>query len=748
MNEESSTIKILLKYYNYSQDEYFSNSLNEFNKTASNSNIVNNQNYRNSINSLNSSEKNNNNINKNFCNNFMNELTQDYLIHFQTNYPYNNLENLFPPKVINIKSCIYLYLVDKKKLNITLDSLLLFKYNQGKFILLNDDDSFYPQINLKIKNNPKNNVDSNNINNKTIKNKIENNISNSTIIYYNINKDKIKIIVELYSKSIDHISLNISKMCSILMLKYLILLKLKEIEKSKTMSTTIEQNYELVNNNISNECINLITLSEIITNLKIYGNGIVNNNLNEYLSKKETNRNFNNNTMISEIYNYYIINLESPIIMDNNKQIIKNIDNISISISKDDIGDGILSFIMMEKRDNKCCLGLDFRFTILQNFIPISEEENEEENKTNIISIKSYIKNASCITKYGLNLYFNCLNKNCKYNDKCFILNVGYGNYDILNLIKYNAYCPSCYKSKEDFFKEKNKKIANINDSNNLDLKYLGMINTKWAYKGYLIGIKMTNVEGKGMTVLKDILYKTKEFDFLHQFKKLIFQVERYNSKNKYKQIDSKIESSFCSNDDIHVDDKNNNIKNLNQITLDISNKTINDSDKNIIKKDIKQEKNIISHNNLLEEFKDSENKKIKISKSINNNNLFFEDNNINDNKINNIIKNEKNYYNNNINTNNNKKVNEINSQKYDIMNDYMHLTKKINIKRNLNLKRKNNTSKGIYYGNAKQLIQKGDSTETNNTNIDFNIIIDKKKSNCCENCFDYQPISQVCIIF
>ena len=740
MNEESSTIKILLKYYNYSQDEYFSNSLNEFNKTASNSNIVNNQNYRNSINSLNSSEKNNNNINKNFCNNFMNELTQDYLIHFQTNYPYNNLENLFPPKVINIKSCIYLYLVDKKKLNITLDSLLLFKYNQGKFILLNDDDSFYPQINLKIKNNPKNNVDSNNINNKTIKNKIENNISNSTIIYYNINKDKIKIIVELYSKSIDHISLNISKMCSILMLKYLILLKLREIEKSKTMSTTIEQNYELINNNISNEFINLIKLSEIITNLKIYGNGIVNNNLNEYLSKKETNRNFNNKTMISEIYNYYIINLESPIIMDNNKQIIKNIDNISISISKDDIGDGILSFIMMEKRDNKCCLGLDFRFTILQNFIPISEEENEEENKTNIISIKSYIKNASCITKYGLNLYFNCLNKNCKYNGKCFILNVGYGNYDILNLIKYNAYCPSCYKSKEDFFKEKNKKITNINDSNNLDLKYLGMINTKWAYKGYLIGIKMTNVEGKGMTVLKDILYKTKEFDFLHQFKKLIFQVERYNSKNKYKQIDSKIESSFCSNDDIHVDDKNNNIKNLNQITLDISNKTINDSDKNIIKKDIKQEKNIISHNNLLEEFKDSENKKIKISKSINNNNLFFEDNNINDNKINNIIKNEKNYYINNI--------NEINSQKYDIMNDYMHLTKKINIKRNLNLKRKNNTSKGIYYGNAKQLIQKGDSTETNNTNIDFNIIIDKKKSNCCENCFDYQPISQVCIIF
>jgi hypothetical protein len=159
-----------------------------------------------------------------YNNNIINELTQDYLIYFQTNVPYNNLENNHQPKNINIKSCIYLYLIDKKKLNITLDSLMLYKFNQNKFQLLNDEEYFNFDNNNKEDNN---NLETNNINNSTL----DNNISNSTVVYYSINKDKIKVIVELYSKSIDHISLTISKMCSILMLKFLIQLKLKKTKK-------------------------------------------------------------------------------------------------------------------------------------------------------------------------------------------------------------------------------------------------------------------------------------------------------------------------------------------------------------------------------------------------------------------------------------------------------------------------------------------------------------------------------------
>ena len=125
MNCNSSTIKLLIKYYNYSQDNNNTNSTNDTNKTASNSNIAINQNYRYSSNSIISLDKNNviksknlnkdnnkpNNIKDNFNNSNDNELNQDYLIHFQTDISYNNLENSHPPRIINIKSCIFLYLV-------------------------------------------------------------------------------------------------------------------------------------------------------------------------------------------------------------------------------------------------------------------------------------------------------------------------------------------------------------------------------------------------------------------------------------------------------------------------------------------------------------------------------------------------------------------------------------------------------------------------------------------------------------
>ena len=751
MLEEPSTIKFLLKYYNNNmQDDKISNSLNnDFSKTASNSNLINNQNYRYSTNSLysNDPKKNINSINKNKdfdyktnFNNYLNELTQDYLIHFETNYPYNNLENKYPPKIINIKSCIYLYLLEKKKLNITLDSLLLFKFNNGKYHLLNDEDIFYPLNNSQTNNN--NIKDNSNYEKKIVK--CENNISNSTIIYYHINKEKIKIVVELYSKSIDRITLNISKTCSILVLKYIILLKLREIEKNINASNNHNSNIIENNNqnNISNEFYNkLITLNELEKKLKIYGNGIINNNLKEYISKKETNRNFNNKMILSDIYNYYIKNLETAINADNKNNLAINDNNISISISKDDLNDGIISFIMMEQKEKKCCLGLDFRFTVLQNFIPILETDNNEEKNMKIISIKSYISNESNITKYGLNLYFNCLNNNCKYNNECFILNVGYGNYDIFNLIKYNAYCPFCYKSKQEFFNEK-KNSNNIKDNNNLVLKFIGMINAKWVYKGYLIGIKMTNVEGKGMTVLKNILYKTKEFDFNHQFKKLIFQIERYSSKNEYNPNEDNInninENSFCS-DYIYTnqfDNKDNNINNSNQ---NLVNNNIIDKDKENIIPEIPNEINSNSYKNI--NIKESENK-IKVISEIKN--KFNKINEIEKSDIYNINDNSENK-NNIIKKDNNHKIiiNNINN------NNIKNITKKINAKRNYNLNRKNNSSKGTYFGNAKQVIQNGDGNETNNTNIDFNIIIEKKKSNCCENCLDYyHPVTQLCCIF
>ena len=793
MINEPSSIKILLKYYNFSQENNISNSTNqEFKKniSKSNSNLNNiNYKYRYSGSSLISNEKKSyktikpinkiNDIerktnfkpNKNIC--LMGELTQDYLIHFLTNFPYNNLENQYPPKVINIKACVYLYLVDKKKLNITMDSLLLFRYNHGKYILLNDEDYFFPKINPKMKSS-QNNLYNNNKNNKIDKN--ENNITNSTIIYYNIDKEKIKVIVELYSKTIDRISMNISKKCSLLMLKYIVTLKLRIIEKNKNIANLIEKNSITFNNhnNLSNELINTITLDEIEQKVKIYGNGIVNKDFTEYLSKKETNRNFNNNSTISEIYNYYVNNQNQHLatinsINDNSTLSNNNLNTIKKDnehFSKDE--EGALNFILVEHKGNKCCLGLDFRFTILQYFIPVSKEDD----KLDMINFKSNPKSESYYSKSGLNLYFNCKNSDCKYNNINFILNVGYGCYEVFNLIKYNAYCPFCNKSKQEFMENNRKTNYIINNA--LNLTNIGMMNSKWAYKGYLHGIKMTIVEGKGMTVKNDILYKTKEFEFLHQFKKLTFQIEKYTSNNEYNIINSKnSQNSSYYSEDINVineikennsksikeeeenlkEDENLNIKNIEEkYASDISNEiiinetsinkntnvftnknsTINDNytlnkenDKNkLLKKEL-------NNNNINSNITDKNFDKINLEKNNNNcnNSTYF--------KINEYNNNVKNMINYNFSNNNNSNNNNTNN-----------IIKKIQVKQNLNNKRYSKNPKAVYYGNARQYIQNVEGNETNNTNIDFNIVIDKQKSNCCDNCSDYQQATQICFIF
>ena len=167
MIKEPSKIKLLIKYYNYSPNNNFiekisNNDLNP-NTSSGSTNIMNQNNNSIITNNNKISSKiniNQSNINKNKGNiNIIKELEQDYLIYFQNNYNYNNLENSFPPKIINIKTFIYLYLTEKRKLNVTLDSLILFKYSQNKYHILNDDEIFYP------KNNNNNTSNENNISN-------------------------------------------------------------------------------------------------------------------------------------------------------------------------------------------------------------------------------------------------------------------------------------------------------------------------------------------------------------------------------------------------------------------------------------------------------------------------------------------------------------------------------------------------------------------------------------------------------
>ena len=672
MIKESSNIKLLLKYYNYSPENNFFHSItnNDAISTTSKSNNAFKKNHRYSNNSIisNTSKMNikNKDINNQINKNIEKELNQDYLIDFKNNQNYNNLENSFSPKIINIKMCIYLYLNEKKKFNITLDSLILFSKNHNKYQILNDDDNFYQKYNKQ-------------------SNKVtdENKVSNSIVIYYYINNDKIKVIVDLYSKLIDRISLNISKMCSLLMLKFIILSKLREIENNKDVSNSKKINNI---NKIKSSKAKLITINELVKETKIYGNGIMKPDLSSYIIKNQTNRNFEINFNIYQIYNYYMNMPNKEIDWEKDLNITYYDDN-SLS-SKDE---GILNFIFMEKKDNKCHFGLDFRFTILQYFYPLSKNEIIEDEKLEVIN---YYNNNFYQIKSGINLYFNCLNDNCKYNQKLFILNIGYGTFDIFNLIKHNYLCPSCDKN-SSYYINNIKYYAAKNTKNNLEMKYIGMMNSKWSYKGYLEGIKMTVVDGKGLTVINNLLYRTKEFNFLTQFKKLLFQADFYISKNNYKNDDNNTLLSEISEikEDIIIDDKNSFIDKVKDINIKLK-KEENELDQ-IKNKDIE----VKQHNK--RNSKKSENFiKFKTEKQI------------------------------------------IQPENTDFENNTF-----ITLKTKQNLYKKNTTLKNINAGN-KRYSHNIENFENNNTNIDFNIIIDKAKTNCCETCFEYDQLSQVCSIF
>ena len=672
MIKESSNIILLLKYHNYSPENNFFHSItnNDVIPTTSNSNNAFKKNHRYSNNSIisNTSKINikNKDINNQIDKNFVKELYQDYLIDFKNNHNYNNLENSFSPKIINIKMCIYSYLIEKKKFDITLDSLILFNKNHNNYQILNDDDNFYQKYNKEIK-----------------KINDENKTSNPIIIYYYINNDKIKVIVDLYSKYIDRINLNISKMCSLLMLKFIILTKLREIENNKDVS-----NSNKINNNINKIKLSktkLIAMNELLKETTIYGNGIMKPDLTSYIVKNQTNRNFEINFTIYQIYNYY---MNMP-----NKEIdwekdLNNTDYDNFLLSKDE---GILNFIFMGKKDNKCHFGLDFRFTILQYFYPLSKDEIIEDDKLEVIN---YYNNNFYQIKSGINLYFNCLNDNCKYNQKLFILNIGYGTFDIFNLIKHNLLCPSCNKS-SNYYINNIKYYGAKNIKNNLEMKYIGMMNSKWSYKGYLEGIKMTVVDGKGLTVVNNLLYRTKEFNFLTQFKKLLFQADFYISKNNYKIEDNNTILSEISEikEDIIIDDKNSHIEKIKDINIKLKKEEIG---QNTIKnKDIQTKEHNKRNSKKSENFI-----KFKTEKQITQpENTDFENNSF------------------------------------------------ITLKTKQNLSKKNTNIKNINTGN-KRYTHNIENFENNNTNIDFNIIIDKAKTNCCETCFEYDQLSQVCSIF
>ena len=174
--------------------------------------------------------------------------------------------------------------------------------------------------------------------------------------------------------------------------------------------------------------------------------------------------------------------------------------------------DKFLNLILIENSPDQCYIGLDFKFNIMRNFKKLDKYDNNAPSYRNVSD--------------GLNLFIYYKKKKCELYNNYFIVNVGYGNFDIFSTLN-DIVCPLC-------------------NSKNISLRNLGMINSKWSYRGFLKSIKSSKINGDGITLDNGKLFVIKEIIFENHFFSLFFEVEFYQIKVNIENSNN-IKNSFQS---------------------------------------------------------------------------------------------------------------------------------------------------------------------------------------------------------
>lgn len=185
----------------------------------------------------------------------------------------------------------------------------------------------------------------------------------------------------------------------------------------------------------------------------------INNQLNTKNVTKNNNNIFSDRKNLDEIITYFF-----PI--QNN--------NINLKYT--------IHFLLIIKNDigSSEQIGLNFRFNYLKDVSKISFNKNAPNY---------------CECSDGINLFAFCFNQHCFLYNKYFVVHLGYGLFNILKISK-RINCPKC------------------GSNHNIEIKNIGIINSKYFYSGKL---KVKNnekvkssFEGDGIT-LDDKLYIFKE---------------------------------------------------------------------------------------------------------------------------------------------------------------------------------------------------------------------------------------------
>ena len=258
-------------------------------------------------------------------------------------------------------------------------------------------------------------------------------ISDSNIIKYfnnNIPNYISCVIIDLYQQNIDKIIFNLEANCSIFLLKNIIITKL---------------NYNDNNINISQIKLFCIDVTEI------------NEEKNTTINIKNEENSFPDWKNLNDIIECFF-----PKEIDERNNFKYNI-HFFLTITNE---------VRMSEQ-----IGLNFRFNYLKDVSKISFDENAPKY---------------CECSDGINLFIFCFNQDCPLCNKYFVVNIGYGVFNIFKQAK-KIKCPEC------------------NDEN-LELKNIGIINSRYYYKGFM---KTKNkqksiIEGDNIT-LDDKLYIFKE---------------------------------------------------------------------------------------------------------------------------------------------------------------------------------------------------------------------------------------------
>ena len=182
-----------------------------------------------------------------------------------------------------------------------------------------------------------------------------------------------------------------------------------------------------------------------------------------------------------------------------------------------------LHFLLVRVCNNKLQIGLNFKFNYFKNISKVNFNQDAP----------SY-----CECSDGLNLFSYCKNINCVLFKKLFVTHLGYGCYEIVRET-FKTKCPKCQTS-------------------NIEVKNIGMINSKWYYKGVLQGQKSNSFEGDGLTI-DGQLYILREIKIANVIYKLYLEVKPHFTAERLEDEIEGIEdseSNWLGDIDI-IDEKN-----------------------------------------------------------------------------------------------------------------------------------------------------------------------------------------------